>query len=146
MGFTPICKGCAEEGILKYNLSCKRYAISERKDGFLSPQCLNEAYVFFPTKDGYLPYCEYCIDEEDEAVTQTLVSDKYGEIDICNKYAEYIYRVPIHEREELYMIDMVYDETSFVERHEDPESQWYYMNCSHHIDTTKYIKEFEHYE
>ena len=117
------------EIIIQKGLSCKRYAISKREDGFLSPQCSSRAWCFLSTKDGYLPYCCDCRAEEETAINYRLITRKYGEVDICNKYAKYIDGLNDYEMEYMGFIDLeMMRRTVFIERHEKPESEWYYMD------------------
>ena len=128
LGFTPICKKCTLDIMFQKVLSCKRYAISEREDGFSSPQCSSRAWFFLSTKDGYLPCCRDCIDEEKTAVNYKLFTKKYGEVDICNQYAHYIHTLTRKQWNHMGMIDLRYRITHFIERHKNPESEWYYMD------------------
>ena len=115
LGFTPIDKKSAISFIKK--LSCK----------YLT-QCSSTASCFLSTKKGYLPCCKQCVENDDKAVTHVLITHKYGEVNICNKYLKYINSLNCFEMDHMSLIDTCPLETYFIERHENPESEHYYMD------------------
>ena len=141
MGFTPICKGCTIHIIFKPKISCKRYAVSEREDGFLSPQCSSRASCCLSSKDGYLPCCQTCVYDEDTAVNHELKTHKYGEVKICDLYADYIGSLHPYEKAYMGLISLHPLGTYFFERHDKPELEDYYMDYrEYHIPSDYYAE------
>ena len=140
LGFIPICKDYAKQLIIDKKLICKQ------------KPCMQNAICFLRTHKGYSSYCEKCVENDDTAVTHVLITHKYGEVKICNKYLKYINSLNCFEMDHMGLIDTCPLETLFIERHENPEYEHYYMDIKNYyippkIDPDWYdVLEEEFYE
>ena len=115
LGQVPICDQCAEQLIKNKKMICKN--------------CPSTANYLLNTKLGYEPICDQCAKTDDSAVMNLLVTHKYGEAVICNKYMKYIDDLKPNQYDVMGLIDVVPLEHSyFIENHENPESQHYFMD------------------
>ena len=115
LGQVPICDQCAEQLIKNKKMICKN--------------CPSTANYLLNTKLGYEPNCEKCAKNDDTTVMNLLITNKYGEAVICNKYMKYIDDLESYQCDVMGLIDVVpLKHSYFIEYHENPESQHYYMD------------------
>ena len=115
LGQVPICDQCAEQLIKNKKMICKN--------------CPSTANYLLNTKLGYEPNCEKCAKNDDTAVMNLLITQKYGEQRICNKYLKFIDSLNAHELDYMGLIDTnILDDSYFIECHENPESQHYFRD------------------
>ena len=89
----------------------------------------HQQQVAFYKKKGYLPCCAKCVEDDDKAVTHMLITNKYGEVNICNKYLKYVDSLNCYQLDHMGLIDTVpLKKSYFIERHEKPKSEAYYMD------------------
>ena len=72
LGQVPICRICAIRLIANHKMVCKN--------------CPSRATYLLNTKSGHEPFCDQCAEANDFAVMNSLITRKYGEEWICNKY------------------------------------------------------------
>ena len=132
LGYIPICKQDAEQLIKNKKMICKRKIIN--KNQIAVKICDSTADYLLNTKLGYEAICDDCIEQNDNAVTTLLITHKYGEVPICNKYRNYIGGFKAHQDDFMGLIDIVPLDDYFIDCHENPESYHYYQDYrNYHI-------------
>ena len=125
LGQIPICKQCAKQLIINKIMICKN--------------CPSTANYFLNTKLGYEPICDHCVETDDSAVMNLLVTHKYGKAAICNKYLKYLDTLKPFQFNLMGMIDITpLKHSYFIETHENPESQHYFIDSEQYYIPPEY--------